>query len=129
MPKIDFKGVLRHTHDTCQYINCTNDTKHHLRQCQTVFLHALKVFGHLLSHHVLYIVWRFRCVKKLIATLLGHLPCHPIGRANCVLGKIKRSGWSVATSFISLQFFCKQVNVGNPFSRRVWHLVDIQNCL
>ena len=94
-----------------------------------VFLHALKILGHLLSHHVLYIDGRFRCVKKLIATLLVHLTCHPLGRANCIWGKIKRAGWSVATSFISLQFIIGKVNVGNPFSRWVWQLVDIQNCL
>ena len=55
-----------------------------------------------------------RSVKKVIATLLGRLTCHPMREQNCLGGKIFRAGWSVGTS---LQFNNK-VTVGNPFSRR-----------
>ena len=59
-------------------------------------------------------------VKKLIATLLGRLTCHPGREQNYLGGKIFWAGWSVGTSFTvsNAIYLISKLTVGNPFSRR-----------
>ena len=54
-----------------------------------MILHVLKILGH--SFHTMsYALWA--SVKKLVATLLGRLTCHPMREQNCLGGKIFRAG-------------------------------------
>ena len=75
-----------------------NTSKHLSRQCQTCgWSYMCSKNWVTLFHTMSYALWAKR--KKVIATLLGRLICHPMREQNCLGGKIFRAGWSVGTSF------------------------------